>query len=203
MELRLGRLRDAERTLWPGPRAGRGQRAVRGDRDAGHRRHAGRPEPGRVVPQRPRRGGRPPPPLRRARRGRQPGAEPVPLAGPDGAPPRRRGRPRRPRSSCSTRPSGCTSATTPPTCSPSTRSRARRARGARRRRRGAGVGARAPGRGRRRAELPTRVRAHHPGPRAARRARGHRVRGEPARGRSALLDRLAGRGRGRRRASAR
>ena len=90
-------------------------------RHAGHRRHARRAEPRSPGTQRPGRRGRAPAPRRRARRGRRPAAEPVPVAGRAGPAARGRGRPRRPRSSCSTRPSGSTSATSPRTCARSRR----------------------------------------------------------------------------------
>ena len=80
-----------------------------------------------------RRGRRAPAPCGRAGRGRRAAAEPVPVAGRAGA---RCARPRvtsKPRSSCSRRPNGSTSATSPRTCSRSRRMRARHA-GRRRRR---------------------------------------------------------------------
>ena len=126
----------------------------------------------------------------RAGRARRPAAEPLPLAGRDGADPRGRGRPGRRRSTCSTRRSACTSATSSPTCGRSRRcgrgcwlaqGRWRDALGWARER--------GPVR-RRRPQLPARVRAHHPRPGApgpvrgrARRAldrRGDRPPGAPA-----------------------
>ena len=169
IELTQGRLGDAQRTCEHALDAGRARRPAA----AGRGRHARRAEPRGPGTRRPRRRGRAPAPGRRARRAGRPAPEPLPVAGRDGAAARRPRATPRPRSTCSTRPSGSTSATSRPNVRPVA---ADPRPGARRRRR------RWPRRWRGRAAgacpptdepvLPARVRARHPGAGPARRPRG-------------------------------
>ena len=84
-------------------------------RNGGHVRRPGRPPPGVRRPARRQAG---PGPESRARRARRPPAERLPLAGGHGAGLRGRGRPGRPRSTCSTRRSDSTKVTSRPTSGP-------------------------------------------------------------------------------------